>query len=69
MAVTNKTYADAVERLTDLHHALILLKDIYEHLEGGAPLYPGSLIFEEDSTALAVIGTFLRKTRTINARP
>jgi len=52
-----------------LNEALTLLTDIYNHLIGGAPLYPGSLIFEEDRPAVDVIGNFLRKTEAINARP
>lgn len=57
------------EEQSELNQALVLLKDIYEHLDGGAPLYPGSLIFEEDRQAVDVIGNFLRSTGRLDARP
>ena len=38
-----------------------LLTDIAAHLEGGAPLYSGSLIFREDAPALEVIRNAVAK--------
>jgi hypothetical protein len=37
-----------------------LLKDIQKHLESGAALHPGSLIFAEDAPALEVITNALK---------
>lgn len=53
----------------ELSEAITLLKDIYDHLDGGATLHPGSLIFEEDAPAVAVIGSLLRRAGAIPARP
>jgi hypothetical protein len=53
----------------DALEALVLLRDIYNHIEEGGALYPGSLIFEEDAPAVAVLGNFLRNAGLINARP
>ncbi len=43
----------------DKENLVEVLKDIYLHLKGGAPLYPGSLIFPEDTEAVEVIRTTL----------
>ena len=45
---------------------LVLLKDILAHLEGGAALHPGSLIFEEDAPAVDVIRRAVAKAELIS---
>ena len=42
---------------------LLKITEIVEHLEGGALLYPGSYIFEEDSPAVDVLKRLIRRIK------
>jgi hypothetical protein len=44
------------------------LTDIVNHLDGGAPLYPGALIFEEDAPAVDVLKRLLRAIKRDHAQ-
>jgi hypothetical protein len=42
---------------------LLKITEITEHLDGGAPIYPGSYCFDEESPAVDVLKRLLRRIK------